>query len=113
VGIENWRDLDPSLFDVAHDAALPPCGGGDASARSCLLVFDAPLNRPLLVAKWIPGDQLDTEPGRRAPLWFEVPITLMPPYLPERIYVRLTDRVSGREWCSNSVSTSTLPQITQ
>jgi hypothetical protein len=99
--VTNRSDYPDQLF--APSPSLPPCGLNASASRTWVSIHDASTDAVLNTFCALSSSaDLDN-------IWFFVPTG---GNVPPTVYVKLTDRLTGRVYVSNTISTSLSPTIT-
>lgn len=96
LAVTNWRQFPDALFALAPD--LPACGLNTNAARSWVDIFDD------ATAQRIYGFCGLSAAKDLTSIWFAVEQGTAPP---ANVHIRMTDRRTGKNYCSNAVAVPT------
>jgi len=91
--VRNWAKFPADMFAAAPD--LPPCGLNPNASRTWVDFFDS-------AGKRLYGFCALTKPADLQCLWFASELGTSPP---DKVYVELTDRRTGKKYRSNLAAT--------
>lgn len=92
IKVKNWSQYTDDMFASAPN--LPPCGINNNSSRTWVFIYDADTDSGIYSFCDLRKAESLTE------LWFAVVEGKEPP---EKVYVIMEDRKTGKKYCSNEV----------